>query len=183
MRKARAAYEAGQAAAATNNQAASTDETTSGERYTANLTDPDSRLLKTRNGWIQGYNCQITNSDDGSIFTVRATTDANDVEQLIPAMNEVSATAQALADRTGREDLRQVGTIIADAGYDCDDNLTAAGPDRLIADGKRHTIDQPPFPKNNRLYSEENPPLSHRKPSTVTQPTPDGSPRRHETCP
>jgi hypothetical protein len=112
------------------------------ERFTSNLTDPDSRLLKTRNGWIQGYNCQTATSDDEFLVSARATQDANDIEQFIPTMNDVTATAHTLTQRTGRDDLRQVGTMIGDAGYDSDTNLTAEGPDRLIADGKRHTIDQ-----------------------------------------
>jgi IS5 family transposase len=56
-------------------------------------------------------------------------------------MTDLTATAQTLAERTGRADLRQVGTMIGDAGYDSDDNLTTDGPDRLIADGKRRTIE------------------------------------------
>jgi len=32
--------------------------------------------------------------------------------------------------------------MLGDAGYDSDANLTAAGPDRLIADAKRHVIDR-----------------------------------------
>ena len=51
----------------------------------------------------------------------------------------MAATAQTLAERTGRDDLK-VGTLLADAGYDSEANLTAEGPDRLIADGKRHTL-------------------------------------------
>jgi len=112
-----------------------------GQALRANLTDPQSRLLKTRNGWLQGYNCQTATSDDEFIISARATQDAGDVEQFIPTMDDVTATAQTLAERTGRDDLR-VGTMVGDAGYDSDANLTAPGPDRLIADGKRHTIDQ-----------------------------------------
>jgi Transposase and inactivated derivatives len=133
-----AGHGAADAADATGQQSSAGD---CDQRSTANLTDPDSRLLKTRNGWIQGYNCQTATSDDEFIVSARATQDANDVEQFIPTMNDVTATAQTLADRTGRDDL-QVGTMIGDAGYDSDDNLAAEGPDRLIADGKRHTIDQ-----------------------------------------
>lgn len=128
----------GQAAGA-GQQAAAGD---SSQPMTANLTDPQSRLLKTRNGWVQGYNCQTATSDDEFIVAARATQDANDVEQFIPTMHDVTATAQKLAERTARDDLRQVGTMVGDAGYDSDSNLAAEGPDRLIADGKRHTIDQ-----------------------------------------
>jgi transposase len=158
VRKARAAYqaetEAAESAANTGTGHASTDTTdatgaeqpatTSGDseqQFRANLTDPDSRLLKTRNGWVQGYNCQTATSDDEFIISARATQDANDVEQFIPTMTDLTATAQTLAERTGRADLRQVGTMIGDAGYDSDDNLTTDGPDRLIADGKRRTVE------------------------------------------
>lgn len=55
-----------------------------GERFTANLTDPDSRLLKTRNGWIQGYNCQTATSEDGFIIYARATQDANESSSSSP---------------------------------------------------------------------------------------------------
>lgn len=55
-------------------------------------------------------------------------------------MNEVIATAQTLATRTGRDDLSEVGTLLADAGYDSDANLAADGPDRLIADSKGHNL-------------------------------------------
>jgi transposase len=162
VRRAWAAYqaEADAAASAAASTAASTDTASapgdgqdagngqpdaadgSGQPMRANLTDPQSRLLKTRNGWIQGYNCQTSTSDDEFILTARATQDANDVEQFIPTMDDVAATAHTLAERIGRDDLRQVGTMIGDAGYDSDDNLAAEGPDRLIADSKRHTINQ-----------------------------------------
>jgi hypothetical protein len=107
----------------------------------ANPTDPESRLLKTRNGWIQGYNCQTAVSDDGFFVSARATQDTNDVKQFVPTMHDVTATAAHLADRTGRDDLT-VGTMIGDAGYDSNANLDADGPDRLIADAKSHRINQ-----------------------------------------
>jgi transposase len=113
----------------------------SGRSPRANLTDPDSRLLKTRDGWVQGYNCQTAASEDGFIVCARATQDAGDVEQFIPTKDDVAATAAVLAERTGRADLR-VGVMVGDAGYDSDVNLTAEGPDRLIADGKRRDVDQ-----------------------------------------
>lgn len=133
--------DAGQATGAADATGAgeSTTSATADERFAANLTDPDSRLLKTRNGWIQGYNCQIANSGDGFIVSARATQDANDVEQFIPIMNDVTTTADTLAARTGRDDLT-VGTMIGDAGYDSADNLAADGPDRLIADGTGRAV-------------------------------------------
>ena len=141
VRAARAAYEAAQAQAATPDPAPAGPADGQSDQFRANLTDPDSRLLKTRNGWVQGYNCQTATSADEFLLTARATQDANDLAQFVPTTDDVTATADLLARRTGRTDL-QVGTMIGDAGYDSDDNLAAEGPDRLIADAKRHQIDQ-----------------------------------------
>jgi transposase len=104
VRHAWAAYEAEQGAAAASQAAATpadADSTgpheTTSDRLVANLTDPDSRLLKTRNGWVQGYNCQTAASDDEFILYARATQDATDVAQFVPTMNAVTATAATLA--------------------------------------------------------------------------------------
>lgn len=43
-----------------------------------NLTDPDSRLMPTKNGWIQGYNAQLAVSDDHLILAVELTQDQGD---------------------------------------------------------------------------------------------------------
>lgn len=107
----------------------------------ANVTDPESRLLKSRNGWVQGYNGQTAVSDDGFIMTARSTQDTNDLGQFKPTANAVEAAAANLADRTGRDDLT-VGVIIGDSGYDSDDNLDTSngGPDRLIANATGHDM-------------------------------------------
>lgn len=90
---------------------------------------------------MQGYNCQTATSADGFIISARATQDANDVHQFVPTMNDVTATAGMLAEHTGRDDLA-VGTMIGDAGYDSHANLTAPGPDRLIANATRRDLNQ-----------------------------------------
>lgn len=106
-----------------------------------NLTDPDSRTLKTRKGWIQGYNCQLSISEDEFITSARATQDPNDAEQFQPTATNVEQIAETLANHTGRDDFT-IGTMIGDAGYDSENNLTAEGPDRLIADSNRRDLDQ-----------------------------------------
>ena len=65
----------------------------------------------------------------------------NDLVRFHEAFAATNSHDPRLKRETARA-LRQVGTMVGDAGYDCDTNLAAAGPDRLIADGKRHTIDQ-----------------------------------------
>ncbi|HEX5880572.1 MAG TPA: transposase [Actinomycetota bacterium] len=148
--EARAAYQAARAEAVEQAQsggtggdgsAGGTARTEAAERLSVNLTDPDSRLLKTRNGWVQGYNCQTAVSEDEFVVSARATQDANDVEQFVPTVDDLTATAERLTHRTGRDDLT-VGTMVGDAGYHSQTNLDAEGPDRLIADAKRHMIDQ-----------------------------------------
>lgn len=104
-----------------------------------NLSDPDSRLLKTRNGWIQGYNCQLAVCDDQLILAATATQSAGDVEQFEPL--KTAAEAAVATMRQARPDLAPIGTLVADAGYLSQANLTSPGPDRLIAVGKRREVE------------------------------------------
>ena len=96
----------------------------------ANTTDPDSRIMKTRQGWIQGYNAQAVVSQDGVIVAADVTDDPTDVRHFDPM---VKATEENLAFVGAGEAL---GTVLADAGYFSEDNLTSPGPDRLIATTK-----------------------------------------------
>lgn len=135
--------EAAQACGAHHADATTKDTTkdTTKTKDTVNLTDPDSRLLKTRNGFIQGYNAQTATSADQFILHAEATQDANDVHQFIPTADSVQATAEHLAERVPERahDLH-IGTLTADSGYDSEDNLTADGPDRLIANAKQRDL-------------------------------------------
>jgi transposase len=63
----------------------------------ANTTDPDSRIMKTRSGYTQGYNGQAVVDCDSQIIVAQAvTTDENDVHQLAPMLNEVRRMTGAL---------------------------------------------------------------------------------------
>ena len=112
-----------------------------------NTSDPDSRLMKSLHGWVQGYNCQLAVADDQLILAVRATQDANDTQQLIPMMAAAQQAAEVIianrptptSDCSGT-DAERLGVIVADAGYLTVDNLNAPGPDRLIALGKGHAL-------------------------------------------
>lgn len=127
---------------ATQNAPAPTEDTGARRGAVANLTDPESRLMTTRNGWIQGYNCQTAATEDGFLLVARATNDPTDMLHFIPTMNEVVGLQQRLHTATRREDLKQVGTLLADTGYDSKDNLAEPGPDRLIAQGKRRDVER-----------------------------------------
>ncbi|WP_433366032.1 transposase [Actinoplanes sp. CA-142083] len=130
VKTAKAAYDAAAVDAGTGAAEDPTTTDTPGPRV--NLTDPDSRLLKTRNGWLQGYNCQTAVSEDQFFLHAQATQDANDVQQFEPTRTAITDLAAHLTAHTGRTDLT-IGVMIGDAGYDSINNLTCHGPDRLIA--------------------------------------------------
>jgi transposase len=104
----------------------------------ANITDPASRVMPTRKGWIQGYNAQVAITADQIIVALSLGQNPNDTEQFIPMMHAAHAAAATLHTLTGRPEHR-IGTLLADAGYPSDANFTAPGPDRLIALGKTRT--------------------------------------------
>jgi hypothetical protein len=95
-----------------------------GRTTQVNLTDPDSRLQPTANGWVQGYNAQAAVNHVGIVVAAEVFDDPNDLELFTPMLD---ALAQA-ATVTG-----PVGVVLADAGYCSNDNLSAPGPTRLIA--------------------------------------------------
>lgn len=106
----------------------------------ANLTDTESRLQKTRNGWVQGYNCQTGITEDlfiGYANPVQSTSDTDQYQNVIDALTDLANQLPGHPDRT-----TDIGTTLADAGYDSETNLTAAGPDRLIANANRRTMNQ-----------------------------------------
>ncbi|MCK5774148.1 MAG: transposase [Thermoplasmata archaeon] len=81
---------------------------------TANTTDPDSRLMKTRNGFIQGYNGQISvDADTQIILAAELTQDCNDKHQLVTMLNKT-------IENTGR--IPKHATL--DAGYDNEDQIS-----------------------------------------------------------
>jgi transposase len=87
-------------------------------KATANVTDPDSRLLHTRRGRVQGYNAQAAVTLEQVIVAAELTQDANDFQQLQPMLEAISATlgAAGIQDRPG--------TLAADSGYWSIANLT-----------------------------------------------------------
>jgi hypothetical protein len=64
---------------------------------TANATDPDSRLLHTRRGRVQGYNAQAVTTCEQVIVAAELTQDANDFQQLEPMLTATAASLAAVA--------------------------------------------------------------------------------------
>ena len=95
---------------------------------TANVADPDSRFLHTRNGSVQGYNAQAVTTMHQLVVAAELTCEANDVHQLEPMLKATAATLAA-AEIDDRPE-----TALADSGYWSIDNLTTIpdAPELLI---------------------------------------------------
>jgi len=78
----------------------------------ANATDPDSGILKTRKGWVQGYNAQIVVTRDPIILAAELTTEANDVQLLSDMLDRAQANVEAVMGEDA-----VLGSAVADAGY------------------------------------------------------------------
>ncbi|MEV6495333.1 hypothetical protein AB0M20_42965 [Actinoplanes sp. NPDC051633] len=121
-------------------------------KVVADTTDPQSRIMPTRRGFVQGYNAQLAVSADQLILAVSVGQSTNDQASFVPMMKAAQTAAHHLLAVTGNND-HVIGTVLADAGYGSDANLGAAGPARLIALGKgrdqskataRAPVPQPP---------------------------------------
>jgi transposase len=95
----------------------------------ANTTDPSSEIMKTRQGYVQGYNAQAVVTEDQYVVAAELTTDANDQQQLHPMLDQAAANLAAV----GVEE--KIGVGLADAGYGSEKNLTSGsedGPELLV---------------------------------------------------
>lgn len=89
----------------------------------ANVTDPDSRIMKTRSGFVQGYNAQAIATEEQIIIAADVTQEENDVNQVRPMINKAQAT---LKDASISEKIKAAAL---DAGYFSEANITAMTPE------------------------------------------------------
>jgi transposase len=74
-----------------------------------NLTDEESRIMPTADGFVQGYNAQAAVTMDSRFVVYGAVTQAtNDKEQLVPALEELRSLPPLLG---------AIEALVADAGY------------------------------------------------------------------
>ncbi len=111
-----------------------------GEKEQSNFTDPDSRIMKTKNGWVQGYNAQVmVEEESGVIIGHEVSAHAADSPRLAPMLAATDATLAALGLSA---DERLPTHFTADAGYCSEKNLAllaARGVDAYVATGReRH---------------------------------------------
>lgn len=110
-----------------------------------NFTDPESRILKTKDGYIQGYNAQAAVDDAHQIIVAQTLTNSSsDQAQLPPLLDGIRANLG-----------RNPGEVSADAGYCSDANFRTLGRRRIegyIATGRQKhgtksaTATRPPAP-------------------------------------
>jgi transposase len=102
------------------------------EARRANITDPDSRVMKTATGWVQGYNAQAIVNQHHIVLACEVSQDTGDVQLFEPMIARLQHTLAAAGVA------ESVELLLADAGYWSEQNATAPGPDRLIATMKDH---------------------------------------------
>jgi len=94
-----------------------------------NLTDPESRIMKTRKGFIQGYNAQAAVSEDQIIVACDVVQDCNDFNQLRPMVELCEANLYEIGEEPDK--------VLADAGYCSEVNLEylaqPGSPDAYVA--------------------------------------------------
>jgi transposase len=79
-----------------------------------NFTDPESRIMKGPDGFVQAYNVQVAVDELQLIVGQAVTQETNDKKQLMPM---ITAIEQQSGDSPAQ--------LLADAGYCSDENLTA----------------------------------------------------------
>ena len=118
--------------------------------------------MKTRKGYVQGYNAQAAVTEEQIILAAEVTQEANDVKQLHSTFRKTAENLQS----TGVEE--KVGTALADAGYWSEANVEKAdpdGPELLIATTKdwKQRVEQDGVPPR-RFFTAglQRPRLAHR---------------------
>jgi len=95
-----------------------------------NVTDPDSRNLKTTRGWVQGYNAQAVVGEGQIILAAEISTESLDTANLQPMIQ----TAIGELETAGVTEAP--GVVLADAGYwtnDAIETLCGEGIPTLVA--------------------------------------------------
>jgi transposase len=76
-----------------------------------NVTDPDSRNLKTTRGWVQGYNAQLLVGEGQIVLAAEVSTESLDTENLESMVNS------ACQELEGAGVEETPGLVLGDAGY------------------------------------------------------------------
>jgi transposase/IS5 family transposase len=120
---------------------------------TANTTDPESRIMQSRRGWLQGYNAQAMTDSTSQVIVAQAVTqDENDLQQLAPMLAQVKANTGAVPK-----------VCTADAGYWTEANaaLESEATELFIATTKNW--------KRKQALAEQGPPRGRTRQDLTRQ--------------
>jgi hypothetical protein len=117
-----------------------------------NLTDPESRLTRTRAGFIQGYNAQVAVAD-GLIVATDVVNDHSDIKQLEPMVQRITSNLRAapttvLVD-TGYENIPQIQAV--EAAY----QTMVLCPPAHVANVNPATRFQRPWRERSKAFREQ----------------------------
>ena len=117
------------------------DDATPRDKAQRNFTDPEAKIQKTSDGFIQGYNAQLAVDAEAQIILAQhVTAAAPDVQQLRPLVTAMTAGLR-----------RKPAQVLADAGYWSEANVDALvrqGIEPFIATGRRkHSEPAPVAPR------------------------------------
>jgi len=87
-----------------------------------NFTDPESRIMKGPDGFVQAYNAQVAVDELQLIVGQAVTQETNDKKQLMPMITTIKQQSGDIPSQ-----------LLADAGYCSDANLTAIADTRIDA--------------------------------------------------
>ena len=88
-----------------------------------NFTDPESRIMKGPDGFVQAYHAQIAVDEQPLIVGQAVTQEANDKQQLVPMITIIEEQSGGTPTQ-----------LLADAGYCSDENLAAIADTPIDAD-------------------------------------------------
>jgi transposase len=95
-----------------------------------NFTDADSRIMKTGDGYVQGYNCQAAVDSTSQVIVAEAVTNQPpDPEHLIPLLSQTIENCEGAPEK-----------LLGDAGYFSENNVRGAqqlGSDPYLATGRQ----------------------------------------------
>lgn len=109
-----------------------------------NFTDPESKIQKTNDGFIQGYNAQVAVDDEHQVIVAQhVTSAAPDVQQLAKVIENIESSFDAVPD-----------VVLADAGYCSEENvdlLESKGIESYIATRRQKHGEMQPLPPRGRI--------------------------------
>jgi transposase len=118
----------------------------------ANVTDPDSRIVKSAKGFIQGYNAQALATTDQVIIAADVFTQSPDGGLLAPMLDQAATELAAV----GIDADQHIKTVLADAGYFNTEQIITAmanGKTMLVPPDSRRDMDVAPV--NGRQLRDE----------------------------